>query len=292
VKTWIVVVVVLFLSLQGVKAQESTLVLQPGPESGVDAFINSKISSKNNFFHEEISSGVWTNGGIPVTVKGLVKFDLEGIKPGVKIIQATLHLSSIHGMGNGEHSNLTRRNDALLQKITSPWDQFTVTWDNQPKVTPINQAHLPASKASIQDYHIDVTAMVQDMVNDPSRNFGMMLSPKVDKPYAMLVFASSDYKVEAKRPKLEVRYNEAIQHYDFRKVYSFIHYNPMSKSLITTQNESLRFKVLSNSGKQVLEYDGSDSIHPVSLAGLDPDLYFVVGTNMENPFVFRVWLEE
>jgi PKD repeat protein len=51
-----------------------------------------------------------------------------------------------------------------------------------------------------------VTSQVQDMVNNPTVNFGWMLQLVTEQLYASMVFASSDNTIEAWRPKLTIIY--------------------------------------------------------------------------------------
>src|SRR5205823_1863887 len=58
-----------------------------------------------------------------------------------------------------------------------------------------------------QDYtNIDVTALVQDMITNPTSNYGLMLQLVDDTAYRKLIFASSDNADPAKHPKLDICY--------------------------------------------------------------------------------------
>jgi hypothetical protein len=120
---------------------------------------------------------------------------------------ALLSLYTWNSPSNGQHSNQSGANDAYLNKITSPWNEYTVTWNTMPSVSTLNQAYLPASTIVTQDYtNIYVTALVQDMVTNPSANYGLMLQLVTEQFYRKLIFASSDNADPAKHPLLEICY--------------------------------------------------------------------------------------
>ncbi len=64
-----------------------------------------------------------------------------------------------------------------------------------------NQVELPASTSQFQDYtNIDITALVQEMINEPSTNYGFMIKLNNENYYRSMLFATSDYSNAAKHP--------------------------------------------------------------------------------------------
>ena len=64
---------------------------------------------------------------------------------------------------------------------------------------------LSASTSEMQDYkNIDVTAMIQEMINKPSENYGFMIRLVNENHYRRILFGSSDNANVKKRPKLVV----------------------------------------------------------------------------------------
>jgi hypothetical protein len=59
---------------------------------------------------------------------------------------------------------------------------------------------------SNQDYVLDVTSLLQDIIADPSNSFGFLLKLNTETPYRLLAFASSDHPNSALHPKLEISY--------------------------------------------------------------------------------------
>src|SRR5262249_35786347 len=139
---------------------------------GKDALIADCVpcgyDTSNWGLHPDFAAAAWTNMGNPSNERSLVQFDLSSIPPSAQITSALLSLFHNPTPASAPgHSQLSGPNDALLQRITSTWDEMTVTWNTQPTTTTQNQVTLPPSTSATQDYtNIDVTALVQDMVNN------------------------------------------------------------------------------------------------------------------------------
>src|SRR5439155_8917645 len=108
--------------------------------------------------------------------------------------------NSINGAGQ---SNLSGSNAAWLQRITSSWNKYTACWNNQPTTTSVNQAVLPASISSTQNYTVDVTSLVQDMIDSAATSFGFMLRLQTEQYWRSLVFASCNHPDNTLHPKLD-----------------------------------------------------------------------------------------
>lgn len=194
--------------LVGVKGTAYTINIQPGADRGKDAIINVKDQSDNygnlNYgTFTDIRAQRWTTGGIWFKERGLVEFDLSSIPPYAVIINAKLNL---YGLA---HSWSGQSNAGVLQRITSPWAESVVTWNNQPSATSTGEVAIPGSTSSTQNYQLDVTSHVIDMVQNAERNYGWMikLNGEGNSSLAKLDFASSDYTTDAnKRPKLEITF--------------------------------------------------------------------------------------
>ena len=203
---------VLLVSLTGVA--QKTLSLQPNGASGKDAVLFScttcGYSNKNFGNLTEYSAGAWTKSGDDYKIRSLIEFDLSSIPAGSTILSATLSLYGAPGGEEGNHFGFFGSNKAWIQRITSPWQENSVTWDHQPNTTATNNVSLPGSTSGTQNYaNINVKMLVQDMVNDPAHSFGFMLKLQNETVYKKLVFASSDHHNAAIRPKLLVLYAPA-----------------------------------------------------------------------------------
>lgn len=177
-------------------------IYRPDGLNGKDAIIES-ISPEQNFANStHFTVFSWTNGGFFNTARALIEFDLSDIPPQTKITSAKLSLYWISYENLTEH---TGDNAFSVYRVTEAWDEDSVTWNNQPSTSMANIVDVPKSSLSNQSYtDIDVTDLVQDIIDYPGESFGFMLKLNVEFPYKLVILASSDYSVQSKRPKLEI----------------------------------------------------------------------------------------
>jgi hypothetical protein len=192
----------------------TSLVLQPDSATGKDALLDSHNPSLNEGNNQELNPLAWTISSVPFITRGLFQFDLSSIPAGATIQSATLTLynnpTSLNGLLNGQHSHLSGSNMSYLQRVTSSWNENTVTWNTQPTATSANQVVLPQDTNAHQNYIADVSMLVTDMVNNPSSSFGFMLKLATEQYYRCLLFASSDHPNAALHPKLEICYTVSL----------------------------------------------------------------------------------
>lgn len=191
-----------------------TLVLQPNAEDGKDAFLlknlNGDTTNRGANYRMMITAG--TNGGVPNYGRSLIDFDFTAIPSNAIIDKAelTLYYEPITP-GN----NFVHRGDAAfyLQRITSNWEEHSVTWANQPSYSEKNKIAQPTltGKQSLGD--LDVTSLVKDMIAEPENSFGLLFRLQTEERYRTLQLASSDIDDPSLHPKLEITYtvpNETI----------------------------------------------------------------------------------
>jgi hypothetical protein len=112
------------------------LTLQPGATAGKDAFISSNVPSVGQGNSPEFNAASWTIFGSPLSIRGLVDFDLSSLPTGATLLLASLTLynnpNSLNGNANGQHVHSSGSNESVLQRITSPWTE-DLAWSNQPQ---------------------------------------------------------------------------------------------------------------------------------------------------------------
>ncbi len=184
--------------------------LQPGPEIGKDAWLSFLYPDKNYGTHKELSINAWTVNGEPCKSRQVIEFDLSEIPVNSRIKRLILFLYntpySSNGYKDGNHVPVDSSNHGLIQRVISPWDELTVTWNTMPLITEINQIRIPGPTDPNQNYELDVTNIVQDMVNDPENSYGFMLKLENEIYYRIIVLASSDCPDSTLWPKLFVNY--------------------------------------------------------------------------------------
>ncbi len=190
-------------------SEGNILVLRPNAEDGKDATIGNYYDYVDRNFgtYEEFTANAWTTGGNETTLRSLIEFDLSLLPDDAIIVDAQLYLyvseNTTHGPG---HSQLSGSNECILQRITSSWDENTVTWNTQPSTTEENQVVLPASEYDMQDYVVDVSNLIIDIIDNPTSGFGFMLRLNEESYYRRMLFASSDHSNDSLHPKLVITY--------------------------------------------------------------------------------------
>jgi hypothetical protein len=185
-----------------------SITLQPDSSAGKDVILDSYAPTTNYAAFPEFNAAAWTYQGDPIVQRGLIDFDLSALPQKAKINSAFLTLyfnpTSSNNVG---HSQLSGSNASVLQRVTDIWNEFSVNWDNQPRTTTQNEIILPADTHFRQNYTVDVTALLQDMVDDTAGSFGFMLKLQSEIYYRILIFASSDHPDTTLHPKLVINYS-------------------------------------------------------------------------------------
>lgn len=209
----LILIAIISLSFNSYNAySQNTLIIQPDSVEGKDAHINSNFPDANEKDNHGFYSAGWTWNGDYGTVRSFMQFDLSSIPTNANIISAKLSLYNDRGnsfvLTDGEHASLTVSNASFLSKVLEAWDEGIINWNNQPNFDPNKQIILEESTNPNQDYvDLDVSEMIQEMVENPTENHGFVLRLQTEINYAALIFASSDNIDSDKHPKLEVEYS-------------------------------------------------------------------------------------
>jgi len=270
---------------------DSCVILRPDWEIGKDAVVLNRPGYENTNYgvHPDFICNAWVNGGDDVFQRSLLEFDLSFIPSNSSIVSAELSLYSNPLSGNTQlHSGA---NSSYLQRITSTWNEGTVTWNNQPTTTTANQVTLAQSVSQTDNYpKIPVTALVQDMVNNPSSSFGFMLRLQTEVKMRTLVFAASDHPDTSLHPKLEICYDFPVGNFENEMTKESHNYfslvpNPANGSFavyFTSRAASNgEIEVMGLDGKVVLrkEFQAGNGISEFENSpSLNPGIYFVIVT--------------
>lgn len=172
---------------------------------------NTANSNYNSAVHFSGFAQPGASGGVNAG-RSLVEFDLSGIPADSTILGAFLSLSARGpwaATGTVATVGHVGENTCVLRRVTEPWDDNTVTWNNQPATSTQNEVTLPQSTYSMQNYlNINVTALVRDMVQFPSNSHGFMLSLVNEEPSRGLIFHTGLASEVDKRPVLLVIYGD------------------------------------------------------------------------------------
>lgn len=207
--------------------QTTTVVFKPNATVGKDApimkFDNDCIatgydatpSNVNYATEETLWMKDWTWNAIGCsggTMRSLLCFtELSTIPSNAVIVSATLRLYGVTSDRNTSYSGAPAsyyENTVVVQQVTSPWNENTVTWNTQPSTTTANQFIIPQSTSQYNwnytNSSSELVAMVQNMVS--GNNYGFMLRLQTEQHYRNMVFASSDHPDASLHPELEVTY--------------------------------------------------------------------------------------
>ena len=191
------------------QAQQVTLTLQPtnNPTEFVVGILGSSDYSGGT--NPDIPVAAWTNGGTPLVLRELLKFDWNTIPQNATIISANLYLYSHPPPTYNGHftdANFGANNSMFLQRVVTDWSPGTVTWFNQPNGSSTNQVNIPHTALSMLDLNLDVTALVSTMVST-NTNYGFLIKLQNETIYNIRQFVSSKTTQHpTKRPKLVIVY--------------------------------------------------------------------------------------
>ena len=188
------------------------LVLQPGPERGKDAMITDLEPGKNFGDHPYFEASFLTEPVLTVmrTKSSLIEFYLNDLPKSATIRKVFLTLSFENMVWDSTVAAADPGDMAdkyiALQQIIEPWEEYKVTWNNQPATSEAHQVIIPMiDMYSHMQRRYDVTAIFVNELDIP--NYGMMLKVVMDNPYpGGWQFVSSDYKIPEMWPALTVLY--------------------------------------------------------------------------------------
>ncbi len=196
-----------------VTMRDTCIFLNNAPIAVDDAGISSFTPNTNYALHPEYGAISWTCGGSPCQGRSLMKFNLNEIPQNAIINDVTLYLTA-ENPSNGYSNQPTfgSNNATAIKRITQTWSENTVTWNNQPATTTLNQVILPQSTSTKQNYVVNLTQLINDSRSNPNNSYGFMLQHLAEPTWHnCMLFASTDFADTSKRPKLKVCYSYPIE---------------------------------------------------------------------------------
>ncbi len=225
----------------------------------------------------------WTNNSTYIVHRSLVDFDLTSILYD-SINSATLKLFSdkysIHYPEGHIYWSDFPKNDLMIQRITEDWEEYEVNWNTRPGVTFKNEVYVPPSYNDFQNYEIDVTDIVKDMLAEPENSHGFLIKLLTEWPYIRTVFASSDNTTSEFHPRLEIVYltTEISEKsvVDQFKIYP----NPASEkvtivSMQYRKSEPYKLTIINSLGKEIKSIENTSEIRlTVDISDFNKGIYY------------------
>lgn len=180
---------------------EKTLVLN-SPGTIIDGSIYSLTPTTPRDQSTQSAIAYWTWGGIQGESKAYFQFNLSAIPTTATIKKATLTLQEVS-------TGLNPSDSVYIFKIIQTWDPALTTWDNPPVYNSTQKIVDPKDlDNSNTTTNYDITTYVQDWVNNPSQNFGMLVQIANQSLYHGYQVYNMEDVNPANRPKLVVEYEE------------------------------------------------------------------------------------
>jgi len=184
---------------------QSSMTLHPHGNMGEDVMIWDLVPDSNMATWPQFKADAYTWNGTPGLERSLLDFNLNLLPPNSTIIHADL---SLYVDSTEAHSTLSGSNECRIQRITSLWNPAAVTWNTQPSTDSINEVLIPPSTGIYDDYlNIDVTALIQDLYNNPGVFQGLMIKLSTEIHYRRMVFESTDQPDTTRFPALTINYS-------------------------------------------------------------------------------------
>lgn len=189
---------------------QTTITLQPHYADGSNSYVRSNLPSTPVIGSADLTAYAWTCDGDLCIGRGFFKIGLEEIPTNAIINSANLFLfaNTNTAIGFGGSEPLTGNNAGYVYRVIEEWDDITLAWATQPEITTENAIFIEESTDPIQDYVLDATLMVQDMLDKPDSSFGFTIRLQDETDYySSLIFASSYHFNEEIHPKLIINYS-------------------------------------------------------------------------------------
>jgi hypothetical protein len=201
-------IVLAAITAMSATAVATPLVLAPDEAASKDTFTYSALPSGIPFGNATYLGASLESSG-QHTVHSLLQFDLAGASVDANEA-ATLSLFTRSKAGTPFNSVASDPSASApvvvdIYKVTSAWDEGTVTWSTEPTIDSTPVASFTVTSID-QYYGADITALVQGWIADPASNFGVELRQRSvvsvpGAPDAAVVFQSAG---AANRPTLTI----------------------------------------------------------------------------------------
>lgn len=183
------------------------IILKPSGNQAKDANVWNNNANGNYGSTIDLSTYTWTNSGALGIKRFFIEFDLTTLPPNIIVDSAFLKLyyDSTNNINFRNHSG---NNVMEVKKVNSSWSENTITWNNQPQASNINMVTVPAFTYNTQNYLINVSNLLNDMMSTNNHGFMLKMQDELNY-YRAAIFASSDHLDNSIHPELDVYFKNS-----------------------------------------------------------------------------------
>ncbi len=164
-----------------------------------------------------LNASIWTWSGTPGIIRAYVKFDLSKIfsTTNTLINAANLYLFNPHTSGILSHSyqTTTLPVQVAFHRVTSNWNENTITWNNQPSFDNLTSSFSPLfcalSNPSFEDLELDISNIILSnkmLMSDYNGLMFMLVQENINNRYRRVIFEGRRYQDSTYWPRLEIEY--------------------------------------------------------------------------------------
>ena len=193
------------------QSSENRITLYSYESARGDAEISRMVPDANGGSSEELYLYAWTQQNKLNINRFLLDFNTAEVPQNTVIQHAYLNLyfnpTSKYDKALGGKGS-TGSIGFKVEEVITNWNEKTVTWATQPTCNTKTKVIFGKKSNTWENYlKLDVTALVQSMVNKPVyERFGFRLKFVKEQAYNVCFFASGDYPDVNLRPCLEIEY--------------------------------------------------------------------------------------
>jgi hypothetical protein len=256
------------------------LILQPDANIGFDAMVLNRTDMIDSNFGTDPS----------LFVDGWTGYDHDSDENDGRSLVRFIQLDPLIGRNslviNAQlilHSTVVRRfassgdNAGKIYLLNQNWAENTVTWNTQPAYLPSPFVQTPPIAQDFDSVVINVTSLVQKLLDGDVPNFGFLYKLDNEDPYNSIEFASSDYANPARRPKLIVNYTVQMVtdvSSSLLSTKNSVYPNPALTELFINDAQSTEsFSILDASGIEVVS--GKEQVDRIDVSQLKQGMYLI-----------------
>lgn len=187
-----------------------TFRLKPDEQKSKDALIESPaIYAGTNFGNGHLLHvAAWTWQGSFGVTETLFDFDWSLLPPNSKVSLANGKFFALNGQDGSQefHSTIDGNNDSWIEKITSPWDESTVTYTNRPSSTTVNRVYVSGTDSVNQDLEMNLTTLVNEQLQNPGQSHGFLWKLVTPIKYRRVGLCSSNNEDPSKWPEIRLTF--------------------------------------------------------------------------------------